>query len=81
MSKYASTLALNNLVSSFITSGVHAVDAMRWFASKDRYKAAKITEATALACGYRKDRKEMDRDGLEVMFARLDAGGVAKVCS
>jgi len=68
-------------VSSFITSGVHAVDAMRWFASRERHKAAKITEVTALAGGYRKDNKDMDWDGLEVMLARLDTGALAKVCS
>ena len=68
-------------VSSFITSGVHAVDAMRWFASKDRNKAAKITEVTSVAGGYRKAEKDMEWDGLEVMLARLDTGGLAKICS
>jgi predicted dehydrogenase len=65
-------------VSSFITSGVHAIDAMRWFASKDANKAAKITEVTSISGGYRKD---MEWPGLEVMLARLDTGAVAKVSS
>src|SRR3989304_1818838 len=62
-------------VSSFITSGVHAVDAMRWFASKDRNKAAKITEVTSVAGGDRKAEKDMEWDGLEVMLAKLNTGG------
>jgi len=65
-------------VSSFIIAGVHAVDAMRWFASKDKNKAAKITEVTSLAGGYRDD---MEWDGLEVMLAKLDTGAIAKVSS
>ena len=65
-------------VSSFIIAGVHAVDAMRWFASRDSNKAAKITEVTSLAGGYRDD---MEWDGLEVMLAKLDTGAIAKVSS
>ncbi len=68
-------------VSSFITSGVHAVDAMRYFAAREKYKAAKISEVTSLVGGYRMAQKDMDWPGLEVMLAKLDTGAIAKVSS
>jgi len=68
-------------VSTMILAGIHALDAVRWLGSRDKSKAAKITEVTSLAGGYRKARKEMEWDGLEVLLAKLDTGAIAKVCS
>jgi predicted dehydrogenase len=68
-------------VSTMLLAGVHPIDVVRGVASRDRNKAAKITEVTSLAGGYRKERGEIGWDGLEVMLAKLDTGAIAKVCS
>jgi predicted dehydrogenase len=81
-------------VSAFLVGGCHAIDAIRWFAGQERYKAARVTEVFAYAGGYRKgvDREydyyantwregtgPLEYDDLEVALVRFDTGAVGKV--
>lgn len=70
-------------VSSFLVAGVHAIDAARWFASKERHGASNITEVVAYSGGYRKGKEKdpMEYDGLEVILGKLDNGAVTKISS
>lgn len=67
-------------VSSFLVAGAHALDAIRWFASRERYKAANIVEVVSYAGGYRKG-KDMDWYGLEVVLTKFDNKVLGKVSS
>ena len=70
-------------VSSFLVAGVHAIDAARWFGSKERFGASNITEIVSYSGGYRKGKGDdpMEYDGLEVILGKLDVGAVAKISS
>jgi len=67
-------------VDSFLVAGCHGLDALRWFAEKDRYKAANIAEVYSYAGGYRKGR-DIDWPGFEVMLVKFENGILGKVSS
>ena len=81
-------------VSALLVGGCHAVDAIRWFASKEEYKAAKPVEVFAYSGGWRKGRDveynyytntwsegkpPLEYDGLEVALVKFDNGVLGKV--
>ncbi len=71
-------------VSSFLVAGVHAVDALRWFAGKGEFKTANITEVMSYSGGYRnklnsKDPEYVGYPGFEIMLLKLDTGAIGKV--
>jgi len=82
-------------VSALLTGGCHAVDAARWFAGAERYKAADPVELFAYSGGYRKgldkefnyftnqweDKKApLEYDDLEIVLIKFDNGSLGKVC-
>ncbi len=80
-------------VSAFLTGGCHAIDALRWFAGRGEFEAAKPVEVFAYSGGYRKGlRKEfnylanqwvaskpLEYDDLEVALVRFSNGAIGKV--
>lgn len=93
-SGWADTCTLKNGVSAMLVAGCHAVDALRWFATTERYGAAEPVEVFAVSGGYRKGRTDsydpfrntwvqnvppMEYDGLEVALVRFSNGVVGKV--
>lgn len=81
-------------VSAFLVAGCHAIDALRWFACKDEYKAAKPVEVFAYSGGWRKGSDieydyykqkfqkgapKLEYDGLEVALVKFDNGVLGKV--
>ncbi|MEM4354852.1 MAG: Gfo/Idh/MocA family oxidoreductase [Nitrososphaerota archaeon] len=80
-------------VSAFLVGGCHAIDAMRWFASEERYGAAKPIEVFAYSGGLRKgkirqwnyykqrweDMPPLEYDDLEVALVKFDNGVIGKV--
>ena len=81
-------------VSAFLTGGCHAIDAMRWFASKERYGAADPEEVFAYCGGYRKGKDveydyyagvwrtgtgALEYDDLEVALVKFKNGVLGKV--
>ncbi|MDA0745413.1 MAG: Gfo/Idh/MocA family oxidoreductase [bacterium] len=80
-------------ISALLTGGCHAIDAMRWFAGKGQYEAAKPVEVFAYSGGYRKgmnkefnyqanewvDSKPLEYDDLEVAMVKFSNGAIGKV--
>ena len=80
-------------VSAFMTGGCHAIDALRWFAGKGQFEAAKPVEVFAYSGGYRKGLKKefdyiqnkwvdglpLEYDDLEVALVKFDNGAMGKV--
>jgi len=80
-------------VNAFLVGGCHAVDAIRWFAGQERYKAADPVEVFAYSGGYRKGKtwnfnyytnrweetKPLEYDDLEVALVKFDTGAIGKV--
>lgn len=81
-------------VSAMLVGGCHALDAARWFTSRDRQGAARVTEVFAYRGGYRKgshheyncltgtwveDAPRMEYEGLEVALLKFDNGAIGKV--
>lgn len=80
-------------VSAFLTGGCHAIDALRWFAGRGEFEAAKPVEVFAYSGGYRKglrkefnylanqwvDSKPLEYDDLEVALVRFSNGAIGKV--
>lgn len=80
-------------VSAMLVGGCHALDAARWFACKDQFKAATPIEIFGYAGGYRKglDREfnylanqwqpapPLEYDDLEMVLVRFDNGAIGKV--
>jgi predicted dehydrogenase len=80
-------------VSALLTGGCHAIDAMRWFAGRGQFEAARPVEVFAYAGGYRKglkkefnylankwvDGKALEYDDLEVALVKFDNGALGKV--
>jgi len=80
-------------VSAFLVGGCHAIDALRWFAGRGEFEAAKAVEVFAYAGGRRKgttreynhitnrwaDAAPMEYDGLEIALVRFDNGVLGKV--
>jgi len=67
-------------VDSYLVAGCHALDALRWFAGRNRYEAANIVEVYSYAGGYRKGR-DIDWYGFEVMLVKFGNGILGKVSS
>ena len=81
-------------VSAMLVGGCHALDSARWFAGRERYQAARVTEVFAYCGGYRKgkrgefqyptgtwveDTPPLEYEGLEVLLLKFDNGVVGKV--
>jgi len=81
-------------ISAFLVGGCHAVDAIRWFAEKEEYKAATPVEVFAYSGGWRKGADveynyytntwsegmpPLEYDGLEVALVKFDNGVLGKV--
>ncbi len=81
-------------VSAFLTGGVHAIDALRWFAGKGKYQPANAKEVFAYSGGYRKGLNEefnyytnrwqptkapLEYDDLEVALVNFGGGRLGKV--
>jgi predicted dehydrogenase len=81
-------------VSAGLVAGCHAIDALRWFAEKDEFRAAKPIEVFGYSGGWRKgsslefdylanvwreDRPPLEYDGLEVMLVKFENGVIGKV--
>jgi len=80
-------------ISAMLVAGCHAADAMRWFAGRGRYEAAKPVEVFGYSGGYRKgnateynyntskwqEGSPLEYDGLEVALVKFDNGVVGKV--
>lgn len=81
-------------VSALLVGGCHAVDALRWFASTEEFKAADAEEVFAVCGGRRKGQTReynpltntwtdnappMEYDGLEVVLVKFTNGVVGKV--
>lgn len=81
-------------VSALLVGGCHAVDAIRWFAAKEEYKAAKPVEVFAYSGGWRKGcdveynyytntwskgMPPLEYDGLEVALVKFENGVLGKV--
>ena len=65
-------------VSSWLVSGVHAIDMARFLAAKGRFEAADVTEVFGYAGGLRKG-KDVEYETLEVLLAKFNTGAVGKV--
>ena len=85
---------LDTGISAAVVAGCHAIDATRWFAEKDEFKAAKPTEVFAYSGGWRKgatveydyyervwkdNAPPLEYDGFEVMLVKFDNGVLGKV--
>ncbi len=81
-------------VSAGVVAGCHAIDAVRWFAEKDEYKAAKPVEVFAYSGGWRKGSDveydyttktwrtgapSLEYDGFEVILVKFENGILGKV--
>lgn len=80
-------------VSAMLVGGCHAVDAMRWFAGRGQFEAAKPIEVFAYSGGWRKgipiefsylsntfrEAPPLEYDGLEVALVKFDNGALGKV--
>lgn len=66
---------------SLLGAGIHAVDALRWFAGEGPEKTMDISEVHAYAGGYRRAKGEIDYDGFIVSIMKMKNGVVAKVSS
>jgi predicted dehydrogenase len=80
-------------VSAFLVGGCHAVDAMRWFAGKGQFEAAKPVEVFAYSGGWRKgvpfefnylsntfsESGPLEYDGLEIALVKFANGALGKV--
>jgi len=66
---------------SLLGAGIHAVDALRWFAGDGKDETMDISEVHAYSGGYRKQRGEMDYDGFIVAVMKMKDGSIAKVSS
>ena len=66
---------------SLLGAGIHAVDALRWFAGQGIEKTMDIKEVYAYSGGYRRQRGEIDYDGFIVAVMRMKNGVIAKVSS
>ncbi|MBI4585838.1 MAG: Gfo/Idh/MocA family oxidoreductase [Planctomycetes bacterium] len=81
-------------VSAFLLGGCHAIDALRWFACREEFKAAEPVEVFAAAGGYRKGsgrqydyhtgawldgQPPLEYDGLEVALVKFAGGALGKV--
>lgn len=80
-------------VSAFLTGGCHAIDALRWFAGRGQFEAAKPVEVFAYSGGYRKGLKRefnylanrwmpskpLEYDDLEVALVKFSNGAMGKV--
>lgn len=80
-------------VSAFLVAGCHAIDALRWFAGRGEFEAAKPVEVFAYSGGWRKGvRREfsyltnefrsappLEYDGLEVALVKFANGVLGKV--
>jgi predicted dehydrogenase len=88
------TRTVSQGVSAILVAGCHAVDALRWFASTDEFKAADPVEIFAISGGHRKgstteynplthewiqNAPPMDYDGLEVVLVKFSNGVIGKV--
>jgi predicted dehydrogenase len=80
-------------VSAFLVGGCHAIDAVRWFAEKQNYKAATPVEVFAYSGGLRKgrirqwnyytqrweDMPPLEYDDFEIALIKFDNGVLGKV--
>ncbi len=80
-------------VNAFLVGGCHAIDAIRWFAGKGEFEAAKPVEVFAYSGGWRKgapvefdypanefrQSQPLEYDGLEVALVKFSNGAVGKV--
>jgi len=66
---------------SLLGAGIHAVDALRWFAGDGLEKTSDIVEVHAYSGGYRHRAGDIDFDGLVVAIMKLENGVLAKVSS
>jgi predicted dehydrogenase len=80
-------------VSALLVGGCHAIDAMRWFAGRGRFEAAKPVEVFAYSGGWRKgstcefdylinefrEGPPLEYDGLEIALVKFDNGALGKV--
>ncbi len=81
-------------IGALLAGGCHAVDAVRWFATRERNKAAKAIEVFGYSGGYRKGRRiefdpatnswnerapPLEYDDLELIMVRFQNGAIAKV--
>lgn len=93
-SGWKDTCTVENGVGAMLVAGCHAVDALRWFAAPEPFRAARPVEVFALAGGYRKGLSTaydptcnqwvegvppMEYDGLEVALVKFDNGVLGKV--
>jgi predicted dehydrogenase len=66
---------------SLLGAGIHAVDALRWFAGHGIEKTMDITEVYAYSGGHRRQKGEMDYDGFIVAIMKMKDDSLAKVSS
>jgi len=66
---------------SLLGAGIHAVDALRWFAGEGPEKTTDVAEVYAYSGGYRRQRGEIDYDGFVVAMMKMKNGVLAKVSS
>jgi len=81
-------------VSAMMVAGCHALDAARWFASRERHYAARVSEVFAYRGGWRKGsgreynyftgawsdgKPPLEYEGLEVVLLKFDNGVLGKV--
>lgn len=81
-------------VSALLVGGCHAIDAARWFAGRERDRAANVVEVFAYRGGWRKGAdiefnyltntfgkvpKPLEYDGLEVVLLKFEGGALGKV--
>ncbi len=80
-------------VSALLVGGCHAVDAIRWFAGRGQFEAARPVEVFAYSGGWRKgisrefsyltntfrDAPPLEYDGLEVVLVKFENGALGKV--
>ncbi len=81
-------------ISAMLVGGCHALDAARWFAAKERYRAARVSEVFAYRGGWRKGASReynylsgtwsdgnppLEYEGLEILLLKFDSGALGKV--
>jgi len=66
---------------SLLGAGIHAVDALRWFAGDGPEATMDIAEVHAYSGGYRRKKGEIDYDGFIVAIMKMEDGSIAKVSS
>jgi len=95
-SGYEDARTKQNGVSAMLMAGCHAVDAARWFACPERFRAARATEVFAYCGGWRKGaereynyftgtwadhRPPLEYEGLEVALLKFENGALGKVAT